>query len=164
MKLSAFNLKIKTNKGQEISVESAYQSSKVFEHGGPYTDLLYVDSRISKKDQRIKNGGNIVGFTFDGRDFEIEPKTFFYNWLYINTLNLHKVLGDKLMEFDAFTDIEFNPKKSLNCQAEAAAIYVSLRKQNLLSIALRDKDSFKKVVYQIENVEMEQLNLFNDMI
>lgn len=164
VKLSAFNLKIKTNKGQEISVESAYQSSKVFEHGGPYTDLLYVDSRISKKDQRIKNSGNIVGFTFDGRDFEIEPKTFFYNWLYINTLNLHKVLGDKLMEFDAFTDIEFNPKKSLNCQAEAAAIYVSLRKQNLLSIALRDKDSFKKVVYQTENIEMEQLNLFNDMI
>lgn len=164
VKLSAFNLKIKTNKGKEISVESAFQASKVFENGGPYTDLLYVDSRISKKDQRIRNSGNIIGFKFDGRDFEIEPKTFFYNWLYINTLNLHKVLGDKLMEFDAFTDIEFNPKKSLNCQAEAAAIYVSLRKQNLLSIALRDKDSFKKVVYQIENVEMEQLNLFNDMI
>ena len=34
VKLSAFNLKIKTNKGQEISVESAYQSSKVFELSG----------------------------------------------------------------------------------------------------------------------------------
>jgi len=122
-----------------------------------------VDSRISKKDQRIRNSGSIVGFKFDGRDFETEPKTFFYNWLYINTLNLYKDLGDKLMEFDAFTDIEFNPKKSLNCQAEAAAIYVSLRRQNLLDEALKDKDSFKKVVYQLDNSKVEQSSLFSDM-
>ena len=37
-------------------------------------------------------------------------------------------LGDNLMEFDAFTGIKFNTKKSLNYQAEAVAIYVSLRK------------------------------------
>ena len=122
-----------------------------------------MDSRISKKDQRIRNSGSIVGFKFDGRDFETEPTTFFYNWLYINTLNLHKDLGDKLMEFDAFTDIEFNPKKSLNCQAEAAAIYVSLRRQNLLDEALKDKDSFKKVVYQLDNSKVEQSSLFSDM-
>ena len=160
VKLSAFNLKIRTNKGKEISVESAFQASKVFENGGPYTDLLYVDSRISKKDKRIRNSGNIVGFRFDGRNFEIEPKTFFYNWLYINTLNLNKELGDRLIEFDAFTDIEFNPKKSLNCQAEAAAIYVSLRKQNLLDEALKDKDNFKKVVYQLDASKVEQSSLF----
>lgn len=160
VKLSAFNLKIRTNKGKEISVESAFQASKVFERGGPYTDLLYADSRISKKDLRIRNSGSIVGFRFDGRNFEIEPKTFFYNWLYVNTLHLNKELGDRLIEFDAFTDIEFNPKKSLNCQAEAAAIYVSLRKQNLLDEALKDKDSFKKVVYQLDTSKVEQASLF----
>lgn len=160
VKLSAFNLKIRTNKGKEISVESAFQASKVFERGGPYTDLLYADSRISKKDLRIRNSGSIVGFRFDGRNFEIEPKTFFYNWLYVNTLNLNKELGDRLIEFDAFTDIEFNPKKSLNCQAEAAAIYVSLRKQNLLDEALKDKESFKKVVYQLDTLKVEQSSLF----
>lgn len=163
VKLSAFNLKIRTNKGKEISVESAFQASKVFERGGPYTDLLYADSRISKKDLRIRNSGSIVGFRFDGRNFEIEPKTFFYNWLYVNTLNLNKELGDRLIEFDAFTDIEFNPKKSLNCQAEAAAIYVSLRRQNLLDEALKDKDSFKKVVYQLDDSKVEQSSLFSDM-
>ena len=163
IKLSAFNLKRRTNKGKEISVESAFQASKVFERGGPYTDLLYADSRISKKDLRIRNSGNIVGFRFDGRNFEIEPKTFFYNWLYVNTLNLNKELGDRLIEFDAFTDIEFNPKKSLNCQAEAAAIYVSLRKQNLLDEALKDKDSFKKVVYQLDDSKVAQSSLFSEM-
>lgn len=164
VKLSAFNLKIKTNHGKEFSVESAFQSSKVFENGGPYTDLLYADSRTSKKDQRIRNSGDIVGFKFNGRVFEIEPKTFFYNWLYINTLNLHLDLSDKLMEFDAFTDIEFNPKKSLNCQAEAAAIYVSLRKQGLLNIALEDKENFKKIVYQLDNLKIEQSNLFPNLL
>ena len=144
-------------------MESAFQASKVFERGGPYTDLLYADSRISKKDLRIRNSGNIVGFRFDGRNFEIEPKTFFYNWLYVNTLNLNKELGDRLIEFDAFTDIEFNPKKSLNCQAEAAAIYVSLRKQNLLDEALKDKDSFKKVVYQLDDSKVAQSSLFSEM-
>lgn len=163
IKLSAFNLKIRTNKGKEISVESAFQASKVFERGGPYTDLLYADSRISKKDLRIRNSGSIVGFRFDGRNFEIEPKTFFYNWLYVNTLNLNKELGDRLIEFDAFTDIEFNPKKSLNCQAEAAAIYVSLRKQNLLDEALKDKDSFKKVVYQLDGSKVAQSSLFSEI-
>ena len=35
-------------------------------------------------------------------------------------------------EYDAFMDIEFNPAKSLNCQARAAAMYVSLKKVGLL--------------------------------
>ena len=51
------------------------------------------------------------------------------------------------MNYYAFTDIVFNPQKSLNCQAVAAAIYVSLRKQNLLQQALRDKNLFLKIVY-----------------
>ena len=51
------------------------------------------------------------------------------------------------MEYDAFTDIAFNPQKSINCQAEAAAIYVSLKKQGLLEEALKDKENFRKIVY-----------------
>ena len=35
IKLSAFNLMIKTKNGKEFSVESAFQASKVFEKGGP---------------------------------------------------------------------------------------------------------------------------------
>lgn len=35
------------------SVECAFQSSKVFENGGAYTDLLYKTSREAK-DERLK--------------------------------------------------------------------------------------------------------------
>lgn len=147
VKLSAFNLMITAKDGKEFSVESAFQSGKVFENGGPYEDLLYVSSRMAKKDERLKNSGKVIGFRFGGKDFATEPKTYFYNWLYINALNQNEAIAVQLMEYDVFTDIEFNPQKSINCQAEAAAIYVSLRRQGLLDAALKDKDSFKKIVY-----------------
>lgn len=145
--LSAFNLMFKTKSGKEVSVESAFQAGKVFENGGPYTDLLDVSSKSAKKDERLKNSGRIISFHFGGMEFETEPKTYFYNWLYISTLHLYDSFTEQLLGYDAFTDIEFNPQKSINCQAEAAAVYVSLIKQGLLEEALKDKDSFKEIVY-----------------
>ena len=145
--LSAFNLMFKTKSGKEVSVESAFQAGKVFENGGPYTDLLDVSSKAAKKDERLKSSGRIISFCFDGIEFETEPKTYFYNWLYINALNMQEDLAVQVMEYDAFTDIEFNPKKSINCQAEAAAVFVSLKRQGLLEAALEDKEKFKEIVY-----------------
>lgn len=158
--LSAFNLMMKTKNGKVFSVESAFQASKVFERGGPYKDLLDVPSKNAKKDERLKNSGRIIAFQIGGKEFETEPKTYFYNWLYINTLHLHDELTEQLVGYDAFTDIAFNPQKSINCQAEAAAIYVSLAKQGLLEEALKDKNRFKEIVYpyKIEKIEGEQLS------
>lgn len=78
--------------------------------------------------------------------------------MYINTLHLNKELAEKIMEYDAFTDIAFNPQKSINCQAEAAAIYVSIKKQGLLEEALKDKENFRKIVYPDYTDEMVQLS------
>lgn len=152
-KLSAFNLSFETRKGVKISVESAFQASKVFERGGPYKDLLLVPSKNAKRDLRLKNSGHIISFKFDKRVFPIEPKTYFYNWLYINILNLHPELSKRILEYDAFTDISFNPKKSINCQAEAAAIYVSLYRQNLLKEALSSEEAFLKIVYKNKKIK-----------
>ena len=41
-------------------------------------------------------------------------------------------MAKKLLAYDAFTDIEFNPNRGLSCQASAAAVYVSLARQGLL--------------------------------
>ena len=159
VRLSAFNLMIKTKRGNEFSVESAFQASKVFEKGGPYKDLLYVSSRDAKRDERLKESGRIVAFHIDGKNFEIEPRTYFYNWLYINTLNLYDGFTEQLLKYDAFTDISFNPQKSINCQAEAAAIYVSLVKQGLLEEALKDEIKFKEIVYPFTNRQKEGVQL-----
>ena len=166
IKLSAFNLIIKTKSGKEFSVESAFQASKVFEKGGPYKDLLNVSSKEAKKDIRLKNSGKVVGFYINGNHFPTEPATYFYNWLYINTLHMYCELTKLLIEYDAFTDIAFNPNKSINCQAEAAAIYVSLYKRGLLEKALKSKEEFLQLVYPRHNINKVeesniQLNIFD---
>ena len=126
VKLSAFNLSTTTQiKQRPFSVEVAFQSSKIFEGGGPYLDLLEVDSRSAKKDQRIRNSGRLTGFVFLGRQFPITPPTFFYDWLYINTLLKNEELLPQVVKRDSFTDIEFNPEKSINCQAYSVALLVS---------------------------------------
>ena len=161
--LSAFNLNIKTESGNTYSVESAFQSSKVFENGGPYSELIYKQSREAKKDPRLRESGKLIYFYFNRRKFDIIPRTFFYNWLYINTLNLYPDYSEKVMDYNAFTDIEFNPDRSINCQAMAAAIFTSLYKLKLLN-DVRNADSFLNIVYKynisIESTENKQMNFF----
>lgn len=150
VKLSAFNLMLH-RRGKSFSVETAFQSGKIFEHGGPYLDLLDKSSIVAKKDERLKNSGKIKGFIFDDERFPIIPKTYFYNWLYINALSENIELAEQIMAYDSFTDIVFNPLKSINCQAMSAAIFVSLKKQNLLNEILSDNIKFLKVVYRIND-------------
>lgn len=150
VRLSAFNLMMTWGNGARISVESAFQGSKVFEQGGPYRDLWGKSSRDAKRDPRLRSSGVVVGFQFGTKRFACEPKTFFYDWLYIHTLAQegNAALAEGILAYDAFTDIEFNPKRSINCQAEAAAIFVSLSRQGLLRDALESEDSFREIVFQ----------------
>lgn len=149
--LSAFNLMIPRKKG-EMSVESAFQGSKVFENGGPYREIFDLSSREAKKCQKLKESGELQKFDFYGICWELEPKTLFYDWLYINALAKNIELAKKVLEFDSFTDIEFNPKKSVNNQAKAAALYVSLAKRGLLEEALKDYQSYRKVISELYKI------------
>lgn len=133
IQLSAFNLKkFVPELGQAVPVECIYQGSKTFTAGGPYTDLYTGTSRAAKGDKRLSSSGTLTCFRFDGRDFPLRPLTAFYDWLYINALMEQPELAEQLMAYDAFTDIEFNPNKSLNCQARAAAIFVALSREGLI--------------------------------
>jgi hypothetical protein len=145
--LSAFNLTFRTvKKNQVFCVECAYQGSKVFEFGGPYRDLFFMSARDAKKDSRLTASGRLIGFQFFGVDWELEPMTAFYDWLYINALAKHPQLNESLSSYSAFTDIEFNPERSVNCQAYSVALYVSLKQRGLLDEALSSKDAFLATV------------------
>lgn len=151
--LSAFNLMMVDKKSQKkFSVECAFQSSKVFEYGGPFLDLLNVESRKAKKDERLKTSGQLKKFTFYGIDWELEPLTAFYDWLYINALKFNVHYHLELLQYEAFTDIEFNPQRSINCQAYSVAMFVSLAKRNLLD-KIRDPKEFLEFYseYKISN-------------
>ena len=112
-----------------------------------YMDLYYGTSLEAKKDTRLKESGKIVHFQFEGEVFPNEPQTFFYNWLYVNALKDNNELAFEIMQYDSFSDIEFNENKSINCQAMAAAIYVGLVKSSMLEKALSSKENFLNIVY-----------------
>ncbi len=50
-----------------------------------------------------------------------------------------------LLRYDGFSDIEFNPKKSINCQAAAAALYKALVREKQLDSALTSPAKFIKI-------------------
>lgn len=158
--LSAFNLSFYNDlKNKEYPLENIFQSSKVFEFGGPYRDLLNVQPKDAKRDERLKSSGNLLCFNYNNKIWELEPKTMFYDWLYITALERNNELSKRILGYDAFTDIEFNHEKSINCQARAAAIFVSLRKNNRIGEVLNNQEEFKKL-YEIKR-ENIQTTLFD---
>tara|TARA_Y100000389_G_scaffold205051_1_gene262449 strand:+ start:843 stop:1565 length:723 start_codon:yes stop_codon:yes gene_type:complete len=169
--LSAFNLSVTGPDGRNFPLETAFQGSKVFKNGGPYHDLYDKNPLEVKKDARISKVFVITGFNFQGEIWENEPKTLFYDWLYLNAVNEeigrdNDLLFKKILDYDAFTDIEFNPKKSINCQARSCAVFVSLVKKNLLQAALQSSEAFLEILssdpfYQIEKADNSVQGEFN---
>jgi len=148
VQLSAFNLMIEDPGRGSYSVECAFQASKVFRHGGPFVDLLNASSRAAKSDRRLRESGKLVGFKYFEHEFPLEPKTYFYDWLYASTLCRHDKLVEQVMMFDAFTDIEHNPERSINCQARSVAKVVGLARAGLLADALQSPRAFLELGYR----------------
>lgn len=143
-RLSAFHQKIRIS-GSDVTVECAYQGSKVFENGGPYTDLFMASSRDAKRDERLRNSGKLIGFAIEGAGYPLSPPTAFYDWLYVNALFTHRGWLRRLDQVMGFTDIEFNPERSLNCQAHSCALFVALEQRGLLDEALQSFSAFLAV-------------------
>jgi hypothetical protein len=119
IKLSAFNLKL-----NNYTLENVFQSAKVFERGGPYLDLLDVLPKEAKRDERLRNSGSLRAFRYQNEDFPLIPKTVFYDFIYITAIK-KSFLTDEInaiSNYNYFTDIEFNPAKSLNTQARTVAM------------------------------------------
>lgn len=145
--LSAFRLTYPMGDGRVLPLEVVFQASKVFEKGGPYTDLLLGSPFDAKKDERLKNSGAVTGFSLEGIWFPKDPPTFFYDWIYCKALMSHPELHQELEQYDAFTDIMFNPAKQINCQAGSAALFVSLKKLGLLEKAMVSPEAFREIAF-----------------
>ena len=136
-KLSAFNLKL-----NDVRIENIFQAAKRFEKGGPYKDLLDVTPKEAKRDERLKTSGKLLSFEYEDRSWQLEPKTAFYDYIYISALIENNLL-DTVNKYEAFTDIFFNPEKSINCQARACAI--SKNKNIVEAIESGDIEEYLKV-------------------
>jgi hypothetical protein len=154
--LSAFVLSFVMKSGVKSTVECAFQGSKVFRNGGPYSDLYGTNSRAAKKDHRIGESGSLLAFSLEGEEWPIVPQTYFYDWIYINALQQHVSMSRDILNYDIFTDIEFNPAKSINCQARSVAQYVSMSRRGVLDDALCDKNLFSSFYQGARKVEFQQ--------
>jgi len=144
--LSAFHMKVKTGRLDEIPLECAFQGSKVFERGGPYVDLYEAEAAEAKKDPRLKESGSLIAFEFEGVRWPLEPKTAFYDWLYTQSIYPHRKWATKLYAYGGFSDIEFNPFRSINCQARSIALFLSLLKRGKLDEAVQSPSIFIRVL------------------
>jgi hypothetical protein len=152
VRLSAFNLSVEVDgEPNPVLLEAAFQGSKVFATQGPFTHLYEVkDGRAVKRFMNELPDDQLTGFRFEGHDWPLSPRTAFYDWLYLHSLREIVGQDDQVEEaifgVDGFTDIEFNPKKSINCQARSSALFVALTKNGTLTDALTDLDAFIEVL------------------
>ncbi|MCU1253560.1 MAG: hypothetical protein JWQ49_6589 [Edaphobacter sp.] len=144
--LSAFHLRVKSTQNGSVPLECAFQGSKVFEHGGPFVDLFNGQPREAKKDRRLRESGQLVAFRFEGMDWPLEPKTAFYDWLYITSIYPHREWAVKLYAYGGFSDIEFDPTRSISCQARSIALFLSLMKRGQLDEAMKSPADFVNIL------------------
>lgn len=160
--LSAFNLPIAPwlkpeQVDRNIPLESLFQSSKCFEQGRQYPDLLRAKPWEAKTDRRLRTSGKLTGFSLrhlnqevireEELNWELEPKTAFYDWIYCQSLHaLVLNQGIKIEELEqtaGFSDVMWDVRRSINCQARSVALYLALRRNNLLHTLNSKKDFLK---------------------
>ena len=149
-RLSAFNLML-----DGCCVESVFQSSKVFANGEQYDFLLGKSGREVKKYMKEHASGPLKCFKYQGIEYPLFPKSAFYDYIYIKALLANKDLCEELIKYVFFTDIEFNEKKSINCQARTCAIFVSLFKNGKIDNAVASFDVFKTIYNDLNNQQLE---------
>lgn len=158
--LSAFNLGSFVN-DKFYTVESVYQASKVFAGGiGPFPELYGENPAEVRSIVRERAVTKIVAYKTGDVVWDLNPTRAFYDWVYCRALRHNPVLQENLKEYNCFTDIEFNPVKSLNCQAYAVSLFLSLRENGVLEEALTSKESFLRfhpidVVHHVETNTVE---------
>lgn len=158
--LSAMNL-TKQTKGGLTSVESAFQSSKVFrENSGEilsFADCLYLSGRECKRKVKEQSQGcELLHFDFEGvvfpKDTDYHP-SLFYDYIYLNALlepenaDAAKALYEK--GYTAFTDLA---TLSINSQAKSCAIFVGLVKSGRIN-EVKNSESFLKLFDRTEIIK-----------
>ena len=105
------------------------------------------DSRDAKRDPRLRESGPLKGFKFGNFCFPLQPKTAFYDWLYVTALYEHRDwLRRHILHYAGFTDIEFNPERSINCQARSCALLVTLLKNDWIDDAVSSPGAFIRLL------------------
>ena len=83
-----------------------------------------MSPKEAKRDERLHKSGSLKAFRYQNEDFPLIPQTVFYDFIYITAIKQSFTIDevDAILSYNYFTDIEFNPTKSINTQARAVAM------------------------------------------
>lgn len=128
---------------QDVPISTVFEATKVFEHGGPFADLLTCEPPKVHKDTRLRTSGELLRYSLEGNEYPTEPyMDSFFEWLYCRALKQFPEKAEPLSRYNAFSDIAAaaDSKKYYGDSSRAAAIYVGLAAAGKLS-CMRDASS-----------------------
>ena len=153
--LSAMALSKRLSDGRITTVESAFQSSRIYKDKasgeviGPFPDMIMLPGRDCKRQvKELSRGLHSYEYSFEGMWFPapIFHISLFYDYLYLNALtepeNAQTARGLQESGFDVFSDLA---SKALNTQARSCAIYTALYRLGLLD-RVRDYDDYLELM------------------
>ena len=126
-------------------IECLYHSSKVFTDGTNFEFLKTYLPRDAKRYVRENSDKVLKCYKYKGREISLDTGTLFYDYIYICALLQHPEVSSSLIDYDLFTDIEFNEKKGLNCQARACAIYSYMLRTGTVDKYMESMESYMKI-------------------
>jgi hypothetical protein len=138
---------------QDVPISTVFEAAKVFEHGGPFTDLLTCEPPKVHKDTRLRTNGALLRYSLEGNEYPIEPyPDSFFEWLYCRALKQFPEKAAQLSRYNAFSDIAAaaDSKKYYGDSSRAAAIYVGLAAAGKLP-CIDSYESFIAEVYTEPN-------------
>ena len=107
--------------------------------------MLLVSPKEAKTDERHQSSGKLISFVRGEEIWPLEPKTLFYDYIYMNALleNKNAEVMIELIEdgYSAFSDLA---TLSLNSQARNCAIFVGLYRAGLLD-EIKNKEFYLRL-------------------
>ena len=159
LRLSAMNVRFRSGCYADRTVESVYQSSKVFANGGPYLDIIddgYVGN--PKRDPRLQNSGDLEGFHINSTTIALSDAERLYDAIYITALRQNPKLFTTCMSYNIFTDIAYNPKTMHSTQAAAIATALAMDVSGCVPLNTSILD-LNTILQSFKNVEGEKEQL-----
>lgn len=113
---------------------------------------------LLKAFMKANKNAKLSHFVYKGEMFEINAgvansESYFYDFLYFKALgeNFSQSEIKQILQYDIFTDIEFNHKVSINCQARSCALYHYALSNNKVEFYMESREKFKGLYERLKN-------------
>lgn len=130
VELSAFNLVLRGYR-----LESLYQGSKVYSKSGESQHLYNADSLTAKKYAKSNDVGKLVSFRLFDTEYPLEPKTVFYDYIYLLAICENYSEDLDLSAYNCFTDVQATIDVDA-CQARSVCLYKLMQVCNKFGVLL----------------------------